>query len=175
MSRKLFLGLVIALTLAFLPAAALAQAAVEYSITTSGAATSAAKMGNVFNQGANSMAGHVQRSMGKSLDGPKATTHPTINTMEENRKRLEQKSHSGGGVIHVESAPEKATILVDGDRVAYAPADLKIPAGKHTIEVTDPTHVTWRKDFALSRGEDLTFKPVLEKKYKSEMVLSIQQ
>ncbi|HLY62058.1 MAG TPA: PEGA domain-containing protein [Terriglobia bacterium] len=175
MSRKILLGCALTLTFALLPSAAFPQAAVEYSITTSGSATSAAKMGSVLSQGAKTMAGHVQRSMGKSLESPKGTANRSVNTMEENKKNLERKSRSGGGTVHIESAPGKATVLVDGSRVAYTPADLKIPNGKHSIEVNDPTHLTWRKEVTIAGGENLSFNPTLEEKYKSEMILSIQQ
>lgn len=162
-------------TLSFLPLCAFPQGAVEHAIITSGAATSAAKAGGALNRGTTGLAGRLQGAMGKSVETPKESVHSTVNPMEENRNKLELESHDGGGVVHIDSVPAKSTVLVDGDRVAYTPADLKIPAGKHTIEVTDPTHLPWRKEITLNRGESLKLEPKLEKKYKSEMILSIQQ
>ena len=175
MSKRTLLGLALALTLASLPPSAFPQAAAEYSTTTGSAATSATKAGSAINQGTNALAGRLQKSMEKTLDSPSVGTPRRVNTMEENRKKLELKSQAGGGLIHIDSVPAKATVLIDGSSVAYTSADLKIPNGKHTIEVADPTHLPWRKEVTLNHGENLSFKPQLEEKYKSEIVLSFQQ
>lgn len=175
MSRQTVLVLGAIFTFAALPPSAFPQGAVEYGIITSGAATSAAKTGSAINRGTKGLAGRLQGTMGKSVESTEDKTYRIANTMEENKKKLEEKSQAGGGTIHVDSVPAKATVLVDGDRVAYTPADLKIPGGKHNIEVTDPTHLPWHKEITLSRGESISLKPTLEKKYKSEMILSIQQ
>jgi len=175
MSKRTLLGLGITLTIASLPPNAFPQAAAEYSTTTGSAATSATKAGAAINQGSNALAGRLQKSIGTAVGTEKVNVYRKVNTMEESRKKLELKSHAGGGIIHIDSVPAKATVLIDGSNVAYTPADLKIPTGKHTIEVADPTHLPWRKEVTLSHGANLSFKPQLEEKYKSEIVLSIQQ
>ena len=179
MCKQTFLGLAIALTVACLPPPAFPQAAAEYVLTTGGSAASATKAGTSINQATNKLSGSLQKSMEKSTANKTESTtgdaYRKVNSMEENRKKLEQKGQAGGETVHIDSVPEKARVLIDGASVAYTPADLKVPHGKHTIEVTDPTHKTWRKDFTLSRGDKLSFKPELEEKYKSEIVLSIQQ
>ena len=95
--------------------------------------------------------------------------------MEENRRKLEAGGRKTGGVVHIESVPRKATILVDGAPIAYTPADLKIPEGKHVIELRRPASLPWRKEISLTRGERLSLSAELQDKYKSVLTFSIQK
>ena len=95
--------------------------------------------------------------------------------MTDNRRQLATKAGASPASIHVESTPDKATIYVDGAAVAYTPADLKLPTGKHRIEITRAGFLDWKKEVALERGDNPALKAGLESKYKSELKLSIQQ
>ncbi len=94
--------------------------------------------------------------------------------MQENRERLEKQSENGGGVVHVESVPANATIVVDGDPVGKAPTDLKLPEGKHSIELTHPRFEPWKMEVTVNPQESTSVTAKLENKYKSSITISIQ-
>ncbi len=164
MDRRVLIGVTMTFAFAVLPATAFSQAVTEYGMTTGSAATSAVKGGSAINRGSMQLAGRLAESIGK--------TTQNVNVMEENKQKLELKSRAGGGTVHIDSVPDKAAISIDGAEVAYTPANLKIPQGKHTIELKHPTSLPWRKEVSLSRDESLSLKAELEKKYKSVINLS---
>ena len=53
--------------------------------------------------------------------------------------------------------------------------DLKIPEGKHVIELRRPASLPWRKEISLTRGERLSLSAELQDKYKSALTFSIQK
>ena len=98
-----------------------------------------------------------------------------VSAMQENRERLEAKSQKNGGTVHIDSVPGKATVFIDGAIVAYTPADLKIPQGKHRIEVKHPVSLPWEKEISLESGEKLSLQADLKDKYKSVLNFTIQK
>jgi len=92
--------------------------------------------------------------------------------MQENRTKLEKASESGGGAVEIASKPEKATVLVDGEPVGYAPMELKLPEGKHLIELTHPGCDSWQMEVAVNAHESTSVTAKLEKKYKSSVTIS---
>jgi PEGA domain-containing protein len=95
--------------------------------------------------------------------------------MADNRRQLETKAGGAPASIHIESTPDKATILVDGAAVANTPADLKLLAGKHQIEIARAGFVNWKKEVTVARGDNPSLKATLDSQYKSELKLSIHQ
>jgi len=100
------------------------------------------------------------------------TSPSRLAVMQQNRLKLEAKSGSSGGSVHVESLPDKATISVDGAAVAYTPADLKLPEGNHSVELTLPGFLPWRKDITVSREGNMLLKAELRNQYKSSVTFS---
>ena len=170
MGRRALLG--VAITLIALPATTFPQAAAEYGMTVGKSATSTVKAGSAINEGAQRLAGRVQDALGKSIQDSTGKSIRSVNLMEENKRKLEAKSEAGGGTIRIESAPQKATILVDGAEVGYTPASLKVPEGKHIIELRHATSLPWRKEIIVGRNDNLSLKTDLENKYKSVVNLS---
>jgi hypothetical protein len=151
------------LLLAALPSAAWAQAAVGYGMAASKSTAIATKARPLYSSRGKQLASKIQSRTG--------TAKPLPVVMEENRKKLEERSAQGGGTVHVESLPEKAAVAVDGDPVAYTPADLKLPEGKHSIELTHPGYLPWGMDISVNRMESTEVKAELEDKYKSSITL----
>ena len=122
----------------------------------------------------------VAKKLSNALNKTSQQTSSELTTargseLTDNRRQLATKAGASPASIHVESTPDKATIYVDGAAVAYTPADLKLPTGKHRIEITRAGFLDWKKEVALERGDNPALKAGLESKYKSELKLSIQQ
>ncbi len=94
--------------------------------------------------------------------------------MDENRAKLASGSANGGGSVQIESVPDKATILVDGAPVGLAPMEVKLPAGKHLIELTHPRFDPWYMEVTVNAQESTSVTAQLEKKYKSTVTLSFE-
>lgn len=94
--------------------------------------------------------------------------------MDENRQRLEAASKAAGGTVQIESVPDKATIMVDGNPVGLSPAELKLPPGKHLIELVHPRFDIWQMEVLVSAQESTSVTAKLEKKYKSTVTISFK-
>jgi len=164
MAKWITLSMIFALALGAFPSSARAQAAAEYGVLAGHSGVVTTKIAS----GLGSKTRQLDERQGARLKSVEST-------MEENRRQLEAKAQKQGGAVHVDSAPQRATILVDGAPVAYTPADLKIREGKHVIELKRPASLPWRKEISLSRGEKLSLNGQLEDKYKSVLTFSIQK
>jgi hypothetical protein len=163
MIMKRWTFLMAAFLLGALPSAAGGQAAVGYGMAASKSTAVATKMRPLTDSRGKQLATKIQDRAG--------TAKPLPITMEENRKKLEEKGAQSGGSIHVESVPEKAAVAVDGEPVAYTPADLKLPEGKHVIELTRPGYLPWETEISVNKIESTALKAELEEKYKSSITL----
>ena len=153
-----------------LPAVAYAQAAVEYGM----AASKSTAMVSRASSYAASRSRSVSRAVSGRLQAPPPASKTLATVMEENRQKLEVESQRGGGLLQIESVPAKATILVDGDPVGQAPTELKLPEGKHRIELTHPRYEPWRMEVTVSPQESTSVTAQLENKYRSSITLSIR-
>ena len=145
--------LMAAFLLGALPPAAWAQAAVGYGMAASKSAAIGAKMRPLTDSRGKQLAMKIQGRTGTT-----STAKPLPVIMDENRKKMEEKGAQAGGSIHIESVPEKAAVAVDGKPVAYTPADLKIPEGKHVIELTHPDYVPWETEISVNKIESTSVK-----------------
>lgn len=68
------------------------------------------------------------------------------------------------GTIKITSNPEGADVKVDGSFVGNAPAQLKLPAEKHRIEVSSEGYEEWVKEIEVIAGSELTLNATLRKK-----------
>lgn len=146
-------------------ASAGAQAAAEYGIAASHSATVTTGVANKLSNALNKT---NQQTASKLSSIPQSA-------IAENRRKLQTKAGASPASIHIESTPDKAAIYVDGAAVAYTPADLKLPTGKHQIEIAHAGFASWKKEVTLERGDNPALKAPLESEYKSELKLSIQQ
>ncbi|PYV15118.1 MAG: hypothetical protein DMG21_15960 [Acidobacteria bacterium] len=164
-TRRMMMGLFVGSMGVSFATLAHGQAAVEYGMAAGHSASVttgvAKKLSNALNKTSQQTSSELTTARGSELT--------------DNRRQLATKAGASPASIHVESTPDKATIYVDGAAVAYTPADLKLPTGKHRIEITRAGFLDWKKEVALERGDNPALKAGLESKYKSELKLSIQQ
>ena len=164
MAKRIIVSMALGLALAASSSSARAQAAAQYGAIAGHSGTVTTSIGS----GLASKLKQADERQGSRLRSVQST-------MDENRRKLEMKGQKQGGAVHIDSAPQRATILVDGAPVAYTPADLKLPEGKHVIELKRATSLPWRKEISLARDEKLTLDAELQERYKSALTLSIQK
>lgn len=162
MRRWYFLAMAIAFWQALFVSFSWAQAAAEYGIAASKSAASTAKMGSTINAGTQKLAGRIESTLSRS----------TAASMEESKRKLEESSRKGGATLHIDSLPEKALVSIDGATVGYTPADLKVPEGKHVVQLTRTGYLLWKQEISVTREKNVSLKAELENKYKSVVNLS---
>jgi hypothetical protein len=67
------------------------------------------------------------------------------------------------GKIVLTSVPDGADVYVDESFVGNAPATLKLPAGKHTVKVSQSGYAVWTKNVSVFSGSEVNMKATLEK------------
>lgn len=67
------------------------------------------------------------------------------------------------GRILLTSVPDGADVYVDDSFVGNAPATLKLPAGKHTVKVSQSGYAAWTKEISVFAGSEVNMKATLEK------------
>jgi hypothetical protein len=67
------------------------------------------------------------------------------------------------GKISLTSVPDGADVYVDDAFVGNAPATLKLPAGKHTVKVSQNGYGAWTKEISVFAGSEVNMKATLEK------------
>jgi hypothetical protein len=70
---------------------------------------------------------------------------------------------SAPGTVAVQSDPAGADISVDGAFVGNAPADLKLPPGKHTVAIASSGFKTWTRDMTVLAGSKTSLNATLQK------------
>jgi hypothetical protein len=156
-----------------LPAAAWSQTMIEYggvSATSSPGISKAADattkaVGGLGKRLGNSIAG---ASSGGSEPGQQNHLSSPDSLMRSNRQTLEQGAGKHGAMLHVSSVPQGATVFVDHRPVALAPVDLRLPAGKHTIELKSPSYSDWSQEVSVSDGEKLSYEPKLQENKQAQ-------
>ncbi len=67
------------------------------------------------------------------------------------------------GRVILNSVPDGADVSVDDNFVGNTPATLKLPAGKHTVKVSQKGYADWSKDVSVFAGSEVNMKATLEK------------
>jgi type IV secretory pathway protease TraF len=155
-----------------IPTAAFPQAAVEYGAAASKSTALGAQAGSSMRSSTRTNP-RQPITRGKFVIPPLPIKNLEI-IMEENRQKLADQSKAGGGTLHVESNPAKASVIVDGKPVGVSPLDLKLPQGKHLVELTHPRYDVWSMEVTVSPNESTSVTAQLETRYKSTITLSIQ-
>jgi hypothetical protein len=70
----------------------------------------------------------------------------------------------GTTTVSVTAIPDGAEIYVDGTFVGSAPANLKLPAGKHMIRITQSAYKDWMREIGVRAASEAHIVATLEKK-----------
>jgi PEGA domain-containing protein len=70
---------------------------------------------------------------------------------------------SNKGKVTVNSVPDGADVYVDDSFVGNAPAKMSLPAGKHTVKVSQDGYKAWTKDVSVFADSEVTLKAALTK------------
>jgi hypothetical protein len=172
LTKRVGLSAILLIAGMLIPVAGRSQAAAEYGIAASKSTSLGSQIGS-------SMGSKMNSALQKSSPPRKfVIPPPPIKNLEavmvENRQNLADQSKAGGGTLVVESTPTKATVMVDGKPVGSSPLELKLPEGKHLVELTHPRYDVWSMEVTISPNESTTVTAPLETKYKSTITLSIQ-
>jgi len=68
------------------------------------------------------------------------------------------------GIVRVSSAPDGADVYVDGSFVGNAPAQLRLPVGKHKVAVKGEGFEDWSREIEVPAFSELNLKATLSKK-----------
>lgn len=68
------------------------------------------------------------------------------------------------GTVKITSEPNGADVTVDGAFMGNTPAQLKLSAGKHRVQITSDGFSEWSREIEVSAGSDLSLTAVLKKK-----------
>jgi PEGA domain len=133
----------------------------------------------VFNSDGDAVVSHSTRSLGNSVkdaceaiakDWParagKATAQKQaaqLVTVSQTSATAASISSSSKGKIAVNSVPDGADVYVDDSFVGNAPASLTLPAGKHTVKVSQDGYKAWTKDVSVFGDSEVSLKAALTK------------
>lgn len=67
----------------------------------------------------------------------------------------------GTGAVAINSEPAGADIYVDGNFVGQTPSTIRLPAGRHHVEVKSQGKQSWTRDLEVLKDSDLTLRAVL--------------
>jgi hypothetical protein len=120
-----------------------------------------------YQQVADELAGDSQQKSAvkapeKAIAVPEAKAVPTEPSMTKPPAGGSAASDDKGKIV-VSSVPDGADIYVDDGFVGNAPATLKLPAGKHTVKVSQQGYKDWAKEVSVFAGSEVGLKASLEK------------
>src|ERR1035437_10072687 len=125
----------------------------------------------------NNDAGDFKRRVDASLaqQQPSQPAKPESTTPAEKTKRtapsvsatappeaVPASAAEGTTTVSVATIPDAAEIYVDGTFVGIAPANLKLPAGKHTIRITQSDYKDWSREIGVQAGSEARIVATLE-------------
>jgi len=100
---------------------------------------------------------------------------PLEAAMRANKPKLEARAGAQGAALQIASVPVKTAVYVDGLPIAYAPAVLRLPAGKHVIELRHPAFLPWREELSVTAGEKRRLEPKLVMANKNQVLVSFDK
>lgn len=92
---------------------------------------------------------------------PEAKAVPTAPSITKPAEAAPAASEDGRVILN--SIPDGADVYVDDNFVGNAPATLKLPAGKHTVKVSQKGYSDWSKELSVLAGSEVNMKATLEK------------
>jgi hypothetical protein len=98
-------------------------------------------------------------------DAKAVPAEPSMTKVSENTSSASTGSapSSTKGKVTVSSVPDGADVYVDDSFVGNAPATLKLPAGKHTVKVTQDGYKAWTKEVSVFADSEVSLKASLGK------------
>jgi PEGA domain-containing protein len=94
---------------------------------------------------------------------PKAVPNEPSITKSADSSAPASAADTDKGKVMLTSVPDGAEVYVDDDLVGNAPATLKLPAGKHTVKVSQQGYKPWTKQVTVYAGSETNLKASLEK------------
>lgn len=67
------------------------------------------------------------------------------------------------GSVRIETNVPRAEVWLDGRRIGEAPGELRIPGGRHSLEIRAPMRLPVRREISLAARETLSLRLVLER------------
>jgi len=95
---------------------------------------------------------------------PAPMVAPTAVTTPPAVKKSGEATGEGIATLAVSTNPDGADVYADGVFVGNAPANLKLPAGKHTIRVSQLDYKDWSREITAQAGAESRLIATLEKK-----------
>ena len=95
---------------------------------------------------------------------PAPMVAPTAVTTPSAVKKSGEATSEGIATLAVSTNPDGADIYADSVFVGNAPANLKLPAGKHTIRVSQSDYKDWSREITVQAGAESRLIATLEKK-----------
>ena len=97
----------------------------------------------------------------KSIAVPDAKAVPSAPSITKPAEGAPAAPENGRVILN--SVPDGADVYVDDAFVGNAPATLKLPAGKHTVKVSQNGFAAWTKEVSVFAGSEVNLKATLEK------------
>lgn len=148
---------------ALLCTAAWSQTMIEYSGVASSSSTGISKAaGSVAN---------ATDALGKRLGDALANTG-SADSAASSRKQTSSDGQKpptrNGAILHITSSPQGAMLFVDHQAIARTPAVVRLPVGKHTLELKLPRYLAWNQEVTATDGEKLSFEPKLQENQQAQ-------
>jgi hypothetical protein len=160
---------------AVLHAAAWSQTMIEYGGISANSSSGISKAAGATAKAADVLGRRLGDSIAKTSSGGSASaperqkrSSSADDLMRSNRRTLEQGAGEHGAMLHVTCVPQGAMLFVDHRAIAHAPVDLRMPAGKHTLELKSPAYQDWNQEVSVSAGEKLSFEPKLQENNQAQ-------
>jgi hypothetical protein len=115
-----------------------------------------------------------QSSKAQVINVSRAGSAALDKTMRANKHKLETLAGTKGASVQIESTPSKATVFVDHLAVSYAPATVRLAAGKHIVELQSPAYLPWRQELSVTGGETIHLEPQLVRD-KTQVLVSFDK
>jgi hypothetical protein len=148
---------------AVLHAAAWSQTMIEYGGLSANSATGISKAAGATAKAADGLGNRLGDAIGNPGPARSApSAQPGQSSDPDHLMRANRWTLEHGAILHVTCVPQGATLFVDRRAVARTPAELRLPPGKHILELKSPAFLDWSWQVSLSAGEKLSLEPKLQ-------------
>lgn len=162
---------------------AFGQAVAEYGAVLSGSATGGTALGSAVGRSTSRAAGTLRGAPSASssphgiasVPNQRAREDTLAAAMRANRQKLDASAGTNAATVQIASVPGKTAVYVDGLAIAYAPTDLRLPAGKHALELRHPAFLAWRQELSVMAGQTVRLEPKLINPNKNQVIVSFDR
>jgi hypothetical protein len=119
-----------------------------------------------YDQVSDTLAGETKQAAAvkateKAIATPEPKAVPTAPSMTKPADAAPAPKEEGR--VSLNSVPDGADVYVDDNFVGNTPATLKLPAGKHTVKISQSGYADWSKSVSVFAGSEVNMKATLEK------------